>query len=93
MGIIIFNLPGIVMTACAIGIAFGLGEPTGWNNEGFLTSVSGAFVLTFDLAYRLMRRDGHWYKPDKGGSLFFLPAWVFGILWFILGIVYIVRGD
>jgi len=24
----------------------------------------------------------------RGGSLFFLPAWMFGALWIVLGIVY-----
>jgi hypothetical protein len=50
-------------------------------------------LLAFDLAYRLFRTHGHWLKPDSGGSLFFLPAWCFGGFWFVLGIVYIARGE
>lgn len=92
MGIIVFNLPGIIMIAAAFGLAFGIGSSAGWNNEGFLTSMGGAFLLAFDLAYRLLRKDGHWLKPDSGGSLFFLPAWCFGGFWFILGVVYIAQG-
>lgn len=93
MGIIIFNLPSIIMAAAAFGMAAVIGELSGWNNEGFLTSVLGAFILTFDLAYRLLTKSGHWFQPDRGGSLFFLPAWASGIFWFIIGIVDIARGE
>lgn len=93
MGIIIFNLPGLIMIAAAFGTAFGIGELLGWSTEGFLTSFGGAFLAAFDLAYRLLRRSGHWLTPDRGGSLFFLPAWCFGCFWIVLGVVYIVRGE
>lgn len=92
MGIIIFNIPGIIMAALAFGIAFGVGSLAGTNAEGPLTLIGGVLILVFDLAYRLLRKAGHWLVPNQGGSLFFLPAWMFGVLWTILGIVYTVRA-
>lgn len=92
MGIIVFNLPGIVMAALAFGIAFGVGSLAGTQAEGPLTLIGGVLILIFDLAYRLLRKEGHWLTPNKGGSLFFLPAWAFGALWIVIGIVYTVRA-
>ena len=92
MGIIIFNLPGIIMAAGAFGLAFGIGELTGKSTEGPLTLMGGIFLLIFDLGYRLLRKEGHWLKPNLGGSLFFLPAWAFGALWIVLGAVYTAQG-
>jgi hypothetical protein len=93
MGVILFNLPGIIMVAAAFGIAFGVGELTGYNSEGPLTLIGGILTLIFDLAYRLASKEGHWITPNKGGSLFFLPAWCFGALWVVLGTVYTVQGN
>ncbi len=88
MGILIFNLPGLVIVALAFAIAYGIGEQTGMSEKGPLTLFGGLFVVIFDLAYRLLRTDGHWLTPSRGGSLFFLPAWMFGALWIVLGIDY-----
>lgn len=84
---IIFNIPGIIIAAAAFGIAIGVGAIAGIEDEGPLMLAGGVLVLVFDLAYRLLRKNGHWLSPDKGGSLFFLPAWIFGALWIVLGAV------
>ncbi len=88
MGILIFNLPGLVIIALAFAIAYGIGALTGRSEEGPLTLFGGLFVLIFDLSYRLLKANGHWFTPSRGGSLFFLPAWMLGALWIVLGIVY-----
>ncbi|HEV3025313.1 MAG TPA: hypothetical protein VGX76_22735 [Pirellulales bacterium] len=49
-------------------------------------------MLALDLAYRLLRQEGHWLNPVKGGSLFYLPAWIFGVLWIAFGTVYTFQG-
>jgi hypothetical protein len=33
-----------------------------------------------------------WVRPNRGGSLFFLPAWGLGALWIVLGVARIARG-
>jgi hypothetical protein len=92
MTYIVFNTPGIIMAALAFGIAFGLGAMIGTTGEGPLTLMGGVLLLAFDLAYRLLREGGQWWIPSRGGSLFWLPAWTFGALWIVLGIVYTARG-
>ncbi len=91
--VIIFNYPGIIMTAIAFAVAFGIGAIFGTDAEGPLMIVAGPLLAGMDIAYRLNRKHGHLYIPDRGGSLFFLPAWAFGAFWFVLGIVYTVQGN
>jgi hypothetical protein len=90
--LIVFNVPGIVIAAVTFGIAFGAESLIGTHAEGPLMLIAGVLIVIFDLAYRLFRKDGHWLTPTKGGSLFYLPAWSCGVLWTILGIVYMVRS-
>jgi hypothetical protein len=90
--VIIFNYVGILMTVIAFAVAFGIGAIVGTDAEGPLMVIAGPLLAGMDIAYRLNTRDGHIYIPHKGGSLFFLPAWAFGGLWFVLGIIYTVQG-
>jgi hypothetical protein len=87
MGVVVFNLPGIIMAALAFGIAIAV-----MSTHAQGTLIGGVLVLVLDLAYRLLRTDGHWLMPNRGGSLFFLPAWFFGVFWTVLGIVEMVRS-
>ena len=89
---IIFNYIGIIMTIIAFAIAFGVGAAFGTAAEGPLMIIAGPLLAGMDIAYRLKTTDGHIYIPHRGGSLFFLPAWAFGALWFVLGIVYTIQG-
>jgi hypothetical protein len=93
MAVIIFNLRGIAMCAIAFGIAFAVGAAFDISGEGPLMIIAGPILAVCDLAYRLGSKDGHWFSPNRGGSLFFLPAWCFGVLWFVLGIIYVVNPD
>ena len=90
---IIFNLVGIAMVVIAFVVAFAVGAVIGTDAEGPLMIIAGPLLAAMDIGYRLKTKDGHIYIPNKGGSLFFLPVWAFGALWFILGIVYTVQGD
>ncbi len=90
--VIIFNLPGILMAAVAFGIAFGIGHLVGISAEGPLMMIAGPLCAAIDLAYRHRRPDRHWFHPGFGGALFFIPVWMFGIVWLVLGVVYTVRG-
>jgi hypothetical protein len=90
---IIYNYPGIIMGAIAFGIAFGVGHLTGISDEGPLMIMAAPLCIALDLFYRFKSPDRRWIHPDHGGSLFFVPVWVMGIVWLILGIVYTVRGE
>jgi len=89
---IIFNLVGLVMLAISFGVAFLTGWIMGTTAEGPLMIVAGPLAAACDAAYRWKHSAGHWFHPDGGGSLFFLPVWTFGLLWLVLGIVYTVQG-
>lgn len=54
--------------------------------------IAGPVVALADLLYRAKRGERRWLHPHSGGNLFFVPVWVLGVLWFVLGIVYTVQG-
>jgi hypothetical protein len=87
MGILIFNAPGLIILIAGFGIGFLLRNTLGLTGEPPVLIIGGLLISAFDLAYRLYADGGHWLKPQRGGSLFFLPAWCFGIFWVIVGIV------
>ena len=60
--------------------------------DGPLMIIAGPLIAILDLAYRFKSKNGHWFIPHRGGSLFFLPVWTFGAFWFVLGIVYTLPG-
>ena len=88
MGIIIFNWLGIGICAIGFGLAFLAQFFLGSMSEGQLMIISGPIITILDIVYRLRSEDKNLFKSLKGGSLFFLPVWCFGLLWLILGIIY-----
>src|SRR5207244_4633733 len=90
--VVIYNLPGIVMFALSLAAAFGVGHLVGRSESGLLMVIAGPLAAGLDLGYRSMREKRDWYHPERGGSLFFLPVWLFGVVWTVLGAVYLLRG-
>lgn len=90
---IIFNIPGILIVILSFGVAFGAGELIGFSTSGPFMVIAGPLAAVCDLVYRIKWGEGHWFHPGRGGHLFFLPVWSFGALWFVLGIVYVLRGE
>ncbi len=86
MSIIIFNVQVIAMVAIAFAVTFGVGHLAGISAEGPLMMVAGPLCMALDLVYRLKLADRRWFSPGAGGSLFFIPVWILGVLWLILGI-------
>lgn len=84
---VIINLLGIVMAAAGFGIAYGVGTLLGSTEEDLIMIIGGPIITIADLGYRLRSRTGHWFQSDGGGSLFFLPMWLFGLFWLGLGTV------
>ena len=89
---IIINLPAVAMLAIAFGIAWGLGALTGNSAESQMMMIAGPLCVAVDLVYRWKVGDRRWFAPGAGGALFFIPIWMFGIFWFVLGIVRIAQG-
>jgi hypothetical protein len=88
----IFNWVGLLMFAASIGTGMGIGHLLGDPREGLVMVTGGPLAVVFDLVYRLVRPGGHWFHPDRGGSLFYLPVWLFGIAWTLLGTYYLLAG-
>ncbi len=86
---IIYNPIGLGMTIVAFAIAFGVGAIMGTDAEGPLMMIAGPLLAAMDITYRLRAADRNMFSPDKGGSLFFVPAWSLGVLWFVLGVTYL----
>ena len=81
----IFNTPGIVIVAIGFGIAYGIGAIFGTAAEKPMMLIAGLLIAAIDMAYRLISDEGHWLTPKAGGSLFFVPAWVIGVIWATIG--------
>jgi hypothetical protein len=93
MHIIHINLPGIVICGFAFAAAFGIGHLIGTSDEGHLMIIAGPLCVALDASYRFWRPERRWFHPDTGGSFFFIPIWLLGIVWLVLGIVYTIRGQ
>ncbi len=85
------NLSGFMMLAIVFLIAIGVSDAMGYTGEGPAMIIAGPLLALCDLGYRLTRKKGHWIIPKRGGSLFFVPVWCWGVVWLVLGIVYTVR--
>ncbi|HEV7671402.1 MAG TPA: hypothetical protein VGS22_23025 [Thermoanaerobaculia bacterium] len=89
---IIFNFIGIGMVAIGFGVAFGIGSLLGLTAEGPLMMIAGPLLLVLDLGYRAKKQPPNWFHPRSGGHLFWLPVWIWGLIWSALGLVYVLRG-
>jgi len=89
--IIFFNLVGLVMLAIAFGIAFGFRWLLSLTGDGLPMIIAGTLLITIDTRYRMWRR-GTLQQSNQGGSLFFIPIWLWGCLWSVIGVVYLLRG-
>jgi hypothetical protein len=90
--IIIFNIAGMVMMLISFGIAYGVCHMLGNTAEGFWMVISGLVAMVLDFTYRFMKAVPRYFHPKGGGSVFFLPVWLFGVIWLVLGVVYTIRG-
>ena len=88
MPVIVANQMGVAILVLAFVIAFGVGHLFGLQEEGPLMMIAGPLTAMFDIAYRLIKKDGRLFVSDRGGSLFFLPVWYFGVFWLALGVAY-----
>jgi hypothetical protein len=90
--VIIFNIRAVVMLVIGFGIAYCVGELFGVTTDGPRLIMAGPLTSIIDWTYRVKHEDGHWFSPNGGGSLFFLPLWAFGIVFLVMGISYTIQG-
>jgi hypothetical protein len=82
----LLNAPGLVILAIGFGVAWVIGSLFGDTREAALMVIGNPLIVSGDLAYRLLRKEGHWLHPWKGGMCVFLPVWILGVFWFGLGV-------
>ena len=86
--VLTFNIVGIVMLVVAVVIGAGVREIAGATAEGPEMILMGALAILFDVTYRVRQPEGHWISPFGGGNIMFIPVWLLGASWFVVGIVY-----
>jgi hypothetical protein len=91
--IIIFNIIGLLMVAVGFGVAYGLTRLVGSSDEDLLVITAAAAAVACDVAYRCLHPSGHWLSPTRGGSLFFLPVWLCGLLAAAWGTTHALTGE
>jgi hypothetical protein len=77
-GVLIFFacfLPGIVARKVTGGKA----------GDDLWMFVGGLLVVALDAVYRLYRRSCPMWDRHDGATFLFLPIWVFGLFWIMLG--------
>lgn len=88
---LIFNNVGILMLAASFITVFIMRAISGMPDDGAVNMlIAGPALSLLDVLYRVKSKG--FFAPAKGGSFFFLPAWVMGILMVALGIVARVNG-
>jgi hypothetical protein len=85
-----FNLMGLVMFFGAIGASMAFGRTFATQHQGLRMIVTGIVLSLIDLAVRKGRDRGLF--GAGGGTMLFLPMWLWGILFAAAGAVHIVRG-
>ena len=101
---LIFNLIGLGMVVAGFAGAYALGWLLGGTGDDTLTATLGLLVFVLDLAYRASGGAGRHslsgissrrvaLSPRLGGQLFFIPAWVFGLIWASLGTYRLLFGS
>jgi hypothetical protein len=91
--VFIFNILGIVFGLGAFGVGYlACHLVTGDGNSSYASLgnlVAGSVACAVDLAYRAMKAPatGRWrfIHPVTGGQLIFVPIWVFGVIWIVVG--------
>ena len=90
--IVIFNALGLAFIGIGFAVAISIRALAGIESEGATMLILGPVVAAADLLFRLLHPSGHWFMPRRGGALFFLPVWLFGVLWTVLGAIYLYQG-
>jgi hypothetical protein len=67
-----------------VGLALLLGQPNP-ANAGFV--FGGPIITYLDMRYRRKVGQRHWFHPHRGGHLMFIPVWILGVIWIILGLL------
>jgi hypothetical protein len=81
--IIIFNWIGLGVCVVGLGIGFMIGRLAHASDDHLMMLIGGPIMVALDLAYRKGAETGHWIRPRGGGHFFYIPAWIWGAVFFL----------
>jgi TM2 domain-containing membrane protein YozV len=87
---IVINLIGLLVAAISLGVGIGVADKLGSHGHGLAMMIAGPMMVVLDVGYRRFR--GLKLVGWRGPAIFWLPAWLWGLLWFGAGVTYVVRG-
>jgi hypothetical protein len=88
--VVVFNLLGLAMFVVASAIGSAIAHVFGISSVGFAMIFSGPVLVLIDIGYRKARKASMIWRG--GGSMMFLPAWFWGFMLIVLGVLRIKRG-
>lgn len=88
---LIFNFVGLLMLCAGFGLPIAIGSVLKVGSENSFQIAAGILLVAMDLAWRRFRNaeldlEDVIVDSKRGGHLFFLPIWICGILWLVLGV-------
>ena len=86
---IVINAAGILACVVSLILAVTISDKLGSANHDLALMLSGLLLVVIDVGYRRVRRLKliGW----RGPAIFWLPAWIWGVLAFGSGLVYLIQ--
>lgn len=86
---IVINLAGVLACVVSFLVAVGISDRLGSGNHDLAMMLSGLVLVVVDVGYRRMR--GLKLIGWRGPAIFWLPAWIWGVLAFGSGLGYLIQ--
>ena len=87
--IVIINAAGILACVVSLILAVAIANMLGSKNHDLAMMLTGLLLVVIDVGYRRVRRLK---LIGRGGpAIFWLPAWIWGVLAFGSGLVYLIE--
>jgi len=84
----IYNKLGFLGFLIAFGAAYGILRTLGSDEEGLWMMIAGPLLTLIDLGYRRVVGLKFFSDVSRGPAILWLPAWVWGVFLFGLGVFY-----
>jgi len=73
---------GKAIVVCMCGILVGMGLAESMHASEVVANCGGALTASIlDLLFRVKVGDNQLLDPREGGHIFFVPVWMWGIVW------------
>ncbi|HEY0476021.1 MAG TPA: hypothetical protein VGD37_00770 [Kofleriaceae bacterium] len=85
--IIVFNLAGLLVWIASLIVGIGIADRLAHRNHALELICAGLALVAIDIVYRKIR--GLKIIGWRGPAMFWLPAWIWGVLTFASGVSYL----